>query len=312
MSLERKPRTQVGSRKAPVQRHCISIAGLTLGLSSVEPNLLIGVDSEMTRFQIADRECDIEVTTGWAESIAPSKAPVLFESGSLWRLVQEDGRKKRFEFATPALGVEPYKIATADEDFTRVHVELNRMYFTHETTQLPLEYPLDELLYVHRLARDGEGVEVHACGLIAPDGTGHLFAGHSGAGKSTTSRLWTAMGARILSDDRIILRMENGRMTMHGTPWHGDANEASQGSAPLHGIYLLEQSSRNHAKRMTTSEAAVELFARSFLPFHGHTGIASVLGFYDHALDTVACHRLEFLPELSAVEHVMQMRTSMR
>ena len=72
----------------------------------------------------------------------------------------------------------------------------------------PLEYPLDELLWIHRLSM-GEGVEVHGCGVIAPDGRGLLLTGHSGAGKSTSSRLWSQHdGARVLSDDRIILRRE--------------------------------------------------------------------------------------------------------
>src|SRR5207237_1133299 len=70
----------------------------------------------------------------------------------------------------------------------------------------PLEYPLDELLITNWLSC-GRGVEVHACGLVDRESGGHLFLGHSGAGKSTTTLLWKKLrDVRVLSDDRIILR----------------------------------------------------------------------------------------------------------
>ena len=83
----------------------------------------------------------------------------------------------------------------------------------------PLEYPLDELLIINLLAQ-GRGVEVHAAGVIDPEGCGHLFLGQSGGGKTTISRLWQGVErAEILSDeDRIILRKEAGRIWMYGTP----------------------------------------------------------------------------------------------
>ena len=61
---------------------------------------------------------------------------------------------------------------------------------------------------IHRLAC-GQGLEVHAVGIVDEIGRGHLFLGHSGAGKSTTARLWLEQPEiRILSDDRIVLRRQ--------------------------------------------------------------------------------------------------------
>jgi hypothetical protein len=209
----------------------------------------------------------------------------------------------KFEFATPALGREPYRTAEVDADISRVKIKLNRKYFSHEAEQRPLEYPLDELLFIHRLVREGCGVEVHACGLVDKDSKGRLFIGHSGAGKSTTSKLWEAKGAFVLSDDRIILRMEKGELKMYGTPWHGDARQSASASAAVHAIYLLEQAPQNRLTRMTPAETAIETFARSFLPFHGHAGIHAALTFLDTAFASVPAYRFEFLPDYSAVEH---------
>ena len=88
------------------------------------------------------------------------------------------------------------------------------------------------------------GVELHACGVI-DGGRGLLFIGNSGDGKTTTARLWQNETAEIVSDDRVIVRAENGGWTMYGTPWHGEADICSAASAPLHRIYVLDKSARN-------------------------------------------------------------------
>jgi len=74
----------------------------------------------------------------------------------------------------------------------------------------PLEYPLDELLIMHRLTQE-KAIELHGTGIVRANGDANLFVGHSGAGKSTTTRLWTSVeDVEVLSDDRIIVRRDEG------------------------------------------------------------------------------------------------------
>src|SRR5205823_7896354 len=113
-----------------------------------------------------------------------------------------------------------------------------------EVPPQPLDYPLDELLMISLLAR-GRGVEVHGCGVIDTNGVAYLFPGHSGAGKSTIARLWRDQGATILSDDRLILRLRDGRVWMYGTPWHGEEQFATAASAALSRIYFLQHAPFN-------------------------------------------------------------------
>jgi len=50
---------------------------------------------------------------------------------------------------------------------------------------------------------------LHGTGIVRPNGEANLFVGHSGAGKSTTTRLWTEIeDVEVLSDDRIIVRRD--------------------------------------------------------------------------------------------------------
>ena len=72
---------------------------------------------------------------------------------------------------------------------------MRREVFGDRLPIYPLHYPLDELLMVHLLAR-GRGVEIHGSGIVDADGYGTLFAGQSGAGKTTMSRLWLSEPGR--------------------------------------------------------------------------------------------------------------------
>ena len=105
------------------------------------------------------------------------------------------------------------------------------------TSVAPLEYPLDELLIMHRLTQE-RAIELHGCGIVRADGTGNLFVGHSGAGKSTTTRLWTEReDVEILSDDRIIVRRDEGAV---------EPSRSATSAASKHEVLRLRDRSASH------------------------------------------------------------------
>jgi len=278
------------------------IGGITFGLQS-EVGLCIALEKELRAFEVVADSCDVDLRIAWADSLEIPTSPLSFHSGGLWSLFAEsDGC--RFSFLAPMVGMRPYKEAWFDPDFCSGRVLLSREYSDADRPVYPLEYPLDELLMIHRLSR-GEGVEVHAVGISDGQGRGHLFLGHSGAGKSTTARLWMGRpGVRILSDDRIILRLRQGQVWMYGTPWHGDAGVASPDSALLTAIYLLEKGQSNKRLSLPKGRAAAELFARSFVPHHSEKGIRSTLDFLDRVASQVPCSIFRFVPDETAVEAI--------
>ncbi len=230
-----------------------------------------------------------------------------FVSGGLWTsFTGATGTK--FYFSSPTLGSAPYKAAWFDPAFERGHIVLRRDCFPTNQPVFPLEYPIDELAMMHRLSR-GEGVEVHALGLVDEDGSGYLFLGHSGAGKSTTARLWRSEpGVKLLSDDRIILRKKDGQFWMYGTPWHGDAGVSSPGCAPLSALFLLEQAPANKIVSLPGAQAAAELFARSFVPHYLGDGIQFTLNFLEDLTSSIPCSVFRFAPTESAVEAIRHVR----
>jgi len=261
------------------------------------------LDPELRDFAVPPGPADAQIRVKWDDTLAIPSSISLFDSGGLWSVFEENGGY-RFYFSTPSLGPNPYKVAWFDRTFRSGEVALYRPYFDTNLPIYPLEYPLDELLMIHRLAC-GQGVEVHAVGVVDQSGHGHLFLGHSGAGKSTTARLWQSQSsARILSDDRIILRVQDGEIWMHGTPWHGDAGIALPESALLSRIYLLEHGGAPQLSPVSQGRAAAELFARSFVPQYAAQPLAFSLSFIDQVTRRIPCYVFRFSPDKSAVEAI--------
>jgi hypothetical protein len=285
-------------------RLAVSIGGFSLGMWCAG-DMPIVLDPEHEPFLLPPSEdaCHFELDVSWTDGLTLPESQPSFSSGGLWSAYASDTGTK-FYFSSPAVGPLPYKAAWFDPSFERGHVVLNRVSFPHGCSVFPLEYPLDELAMMHRLAL-GQGVEVHALGLADQDGTGYLFLGHSGAGKSTTARLWMAeSGVNLLSDDRIILRKHDEKYWMYGTPWHGDAGVASPDRTPLSAIFLLEQAPCNEVASLSGSAAAAEIFARAFVPHYLESGITFTLGFLDQLTRSVPCFVLRFTPTPEAVEAV--------
>jgi hypothetical protein len=296
--------TNAFARSKPnnTQRLAFRVGATSFGLFSKD-NIEMALDPGLRDFIVEPSFGDIQIQVEWTDSLEIPAGEPLFNSGGLWRLFEESGGY-RFYFSTPYLGASPYKAAWFDPEFKRGHLQLFRPYFDERKPIYPLEYPLDELLMIHRLAC-GEGVETHAVGIVDEGGQGHLFLGHSGAGKSTTARLWKSeSNAQVLSDDRIILRVREGRIWMYGTPWHGDAGIASPECAPLSRLYLLEHSDHTELLSLSPGRAAAELFTRSFVPHHSPKGLQFTLRFLDRVAREIPCSIFRFLPDKSAVEAI--------
>jgi hypothetical protein len=281
----------------------VRVADIGVEMICSDPELRMRLDGAMNSFRVAGAEADVSLNVGWAKLAESVVNKPAFDSGALWSLYRE-GDSYLFRFATPVYGRTPYREARFNRDFTKGEVLLHRPFFAGHPAIYPLEYPLDELLIINLLAR-GRGVEVHSCGLIDETGKSYLFIGQSGAGKTTTARLWLQQpGVRVLSDDRIILRKEGGRIWMHGTPWHGEAELSLPEKAPLDHIFFLKQWPHNEIIPLNPAETAARLVACGFPTFYYPPGLEFTLNFYEEVARCVPCYELRFVPEQSAVELV--------
>ncbi len=301
------------SRETISNRVAYQIGGISFGMFS-DGDVSLALDSALRDFEVpasASESCDVNIRVSLVDQLSALQRQPLFHSGGLWSLFEErrdqqDGYRLNFQRSFP--GETPYKSVWFNRNFTTGHLQLSRLFFQQDRPVYPLEYPLDEVLMIHRLAC-GQGLEVHAVGIVDELGRGHLFLGHSGAGKSTTARLWlTHPNIRILSDDRIVLRRRDGQIRMYGTPWHGDAGISSPHSAPVTNIYFLEQYCHNEILSLAPGLAAAELFARSFVPRHCAQGLEFALSFIESIARDIPCNIFRFVPQQSAVEVIRHAR----
>ncbi len=286
-------------------KSCFGVGGVSVELSG-KSRADVALVSSLASFQLFGGASDIHIRVEWVDGLPPTRRRQLFDSGSVWRLYQ-DKKSFQFDFSSPVLGDGPYKRLLIDDQFCRASLLLSEECFKHHGIAAPLEYPLDEVLIMHRLTRE-KAIELHGCGIVVKsNGASYLFVGHSGAGKSTTARLWTSQqDVEILSDDRIILREHAGQMFMYGTPWHGEAAYASPAKAQLSGIFVLEHGEGNVITRLSPSQTVSELFARSFVPFHRHDYVDLALDTLQRVAGSVPCYRYSFEPDARAVDKILQ------
>lgn len=281
----------------------LAIGGFRIAVRCDDPRLSCRFHSPTDRFLTeASDQNDVELRVRAMDERVPTDGDLVFDSGAVWRLFRT-AEGFRIECTSDIVGNAPYKIATFDDSFTRGEISL-RTEAVGDVID-PLEYPLDEVLVAHLLAR-GRGVEIHGCGIVDRDGRGRLFAGQSGAGKTTTARLWEGENVNVLSDDRIIIREVGSEMRMFGSPWHGEAELASPASAPLAGVYLLTQADESRMREISAVEAVARLFACAFPPFHDAQGLAFTVDFLDRLVRKVPVRELRFTRDRSAIDVVVR------
>ena len=282
----------------------LKIADLIIGLEGDGDGPVPTADGAAAAFVVAGGSPDILVRAHWGDLAGRAAGRLLFDSGGLWQLHDADGRLS-YSFYSPVFGPRPYRVASFDPDLRCGTVTLDRQTFAGAPQPCPLEYPLDELIVINRLALEG-GVEVHGCGVVDDSGAGYLFAGQSGAGKTTSARLWAAAGATVISDDRVVLRPARGAITMYGTPWHGDGEFAEPVAAPLSQILLLRHGPAHIVRPVSPVRAAALLFSCTFPVFHSADALGRTLALLDAIVSRVPVHTLDFTPTPDIVRFVRE------
>ncbi len=118
-----------------------------------------------------------------------------------------------------------------------------------------------------RLALDDGGFALHAAAVLH-DGEAHLFAGPSGAGKTTAVRL--ARPARSLGDDFAMVVPVRGRWMAPALPFDNSeriAPDALRGMFPVSGIWRLAQAGETRVERFPASVAIASLLGCAAFPW---------------------------------------------
>lgn len=173
-------------------------------------------------------------------------------------------------------------------------------------------YDFLQVLLINYFAQRNQGIFTHSVGIKDVDGRGLLFAGKSGAGKSTTARIWHKDSkAMVLNDDRIIVRKVNGKFFIYGSPWHGEFSDylASRiESVPLKLIFFIHHSPENIATQISPKPAFNLLYPALFPTFWDKNCLENIAVFCDDLVKNVPCYRLGFVNNKKVIRFVRKQK----
>jgi hypothetical protein len=159
-------------------------------------------------------------------------------------------------------------------------------------------YAVDSVLrIVHSLILAGQGgFLVHAASAIR-GGRAFLFAGISGAGKTTISRL-APSDVTLLTDEISYVRSDGNGYRACGTPFAGELAKVGENeSAPVSRLFLLEKGTENRIEAIPAPEAA-RLLLKNILFFAEDAELVELV--FQSAcefVERVPVRRLTFAPD---------------
>ena len=219
----------------------LDIAGCIVALKTEEDAVAKRIFSRYRDFLSTDKpplvEIDIKILPG-ARFIEPKPGPWIIE----------------VEFDNGNLSYQSY--------LERAEVDFSSGYGTLEMTP---EAKIENFLrtVIAWLCINNNSVLLHAAGVIR-NGSGYVFFGPSGAGKTTTSRI-AAKSSDVVSDDLVVIRLENGIGRLYGVPFRGELSEAPRANqnAPLQAIFRLRQDTDHYIEWISPVKAVADLVASS-------------------------------------------------
>jgi hypothetical protein len=171
--------------------------------------------------------------------------------------------------------------------------------------QSPNPYSIDAVLrIVHTLvlARQG-GFLLHSASAIR-NGKAFLFAGVSGAGKTTLSRLAPA-DATLLTDEISYVRKGGGDYVAFGTPFTGELAKLGENtSAPVSALYLLAKGAENRIDPVAVADAGRELLANMLFFAEDQEMVHWAFQAACDFVHRVPVYRLTFMPDARVWEMI--------
>jgi len=165
----------------------------------------------------------------------------------------------------------------------------------------PFEYPLDGLILYYLTVIHGD-IMIHASG-VNHAGHGYIFSGVSGKGKTTMARLWDNSGAKVIHDDRLILRNTGNGYKMYNTPVY---NNDEPLESPLNKIFIIEHGVENRLVPVKGATAVSLVMANCIQHNWGPDIIARLLGSVSIMCAKIPTVKLSFTPDRSVIDHILE------
>jgi hypothetical protein len=159
-------------------------------------------------------------------------------------------------------------------------------------------YSIDSILrIIHTLVLSKQGgFLVHAASAVR-NGRAFLFAGVSGAGKTTIARLAPG-NATLLTDEVSYVREQDGGYSAFGTPFTGELAKVGDNiRAPIAALYLLAKGPENRIEPLAHPQAIRALLANILFFAEDAELVKLVFASACQFVGRVPVYRLTFVPD---------------
>jgi hypothetical protein len=174
-------------------------------------------------------------------------------------------------------------LIVADIDYRSATIFVNN--------ELALKHALMNL-YSSYITYHNWGLLIHSSCVIQ-DGRAHIFAGQSGAGKSTAARL--SQPRDLLSDEATIARITPNEIKVFNSPFRSEINTTgNKECAPLASIQILRQSPQNNQVDLRKADAFIRLMDKIFYWSHNPEETKKIMGLLKMLVDRVPVYELYF------------------
>jgi hypothetical protein len=161
----------------------------------------------------------------------------------------------------------------------------------HVHDELALKHALMNL-YSSYIVYHNWGLLIHSSCAVQ-NGKAHIFAGHSGAGKSTAARL--SEPRNLLSDEATIVKITEDEITVFDSPFRSELQSTGyQQPRPLGGIQLLHQADTNRLEKMRKPDALLSLMDKVFYWSHDPVETQRIMGLLRTLVEKVPVYELYF------------------
>jgi len=164
-----------------------------------------------------------------------------------------------------------------------------------------MEYPLDGLILYYLTVIHGD-IMIHASG-VNNAGHGYIFSGISGKGKTTMATLWDKAGARIIHDDRLILRNSGNGYVMYNTPVYKNDEPAQ---SPVNGIFIIDHGLKNEMAPVRGA-TAISMVMANCIQHNWDSGIIKgLLGSVSAICAEIPVFKLRFKPDINVIHRICE------
>ncbi|NOZ47607.1 MAG: hypothetical protein GXO79_12620 [Chlorobi bacterium] len=176
-----------------------------------------------------------------------------------------------------------------------------QLYFdTNKTIIDPFIYPIGPLI-MYYVATFNNACMIHASGVEMNE-AGYIFSGVSGIGKSTMAELFHQKGAKIINDDRLIIRKIKNEFYVYNTPmYYPDESKKMR----LNKLFLLRQEEQNILHQIHGAKAIANIFANCIHHNYDNILLNSLINLLTELINKAGVYELGFLPHTSVVEYIL-------